>query len=101
MTKKVIREYLQGFHHDLDGERVSYIAKQLDDLLTMFGDTLVFEWERDYYGNISTVIMKERPETDEEYNTRITNESVKQDINKERELKLLAELKAKYEQEHN
>lgn len=101
MTKKVIREYLQGFHHDLDGERVSYITRQLNDLLTMFGDTLVFEWERDYYGNVSTVIMKERLETDEEYNTRIVNEAVKQDINIERELKLLAELKAKYEQEHN
>jgi hypothetical protein len=102
MTKKVIKEYLQGFHYELDGERVSHIVSHLDDLLTMYGDTLVFEWERDYYGNVSTVIMKERLETDEEYNMRSIAEVVKQDIVKERELKLLAELKAKYEhQEHN
>lgn len=96
MTKKLIKEYVCSLYIDLDGDRVKEVVDQLNKLLTEHEDTLVFEKEKYYQGHPATQIMKERLETDEEYAERIEKEAEFDKFQKERDLRVLAELKAKY-----
>lgn len=96
MTKRLIKTFLCNLNIDLDGDRVKQIADGLNDLLAKHGDTLVLSETTDYYGNTSVVVMKERLETDEEYAERIEKEAEFDKFQKERDLRILAELKAKY-----
>ena len=95
MTKNLINVHLLTIYIDLDGGRVKELADELNKLLDEHGDTLVFKQESDYSSSFTSV-TKERLETDEEYAIRMENEAEFKKFQKERELRLLAELKAKY-----
>lgn len=95
MTKKLIKVQLHTMYIDLDGGRVKELADELNKLLDEHGDTLVFKQESDYSSSFTSV-TKERLATDEEYAIRMQNEAEFNKFQKEKELRLLAELKAKY-----
>ena len=93
--KKFITEYVAYGFTQLGGERVSDVVEYLQKLLAEHGDTLVFDTEYSW-GDNSSVINKERLETDEEYEKRLAKEKANAELRKQNELKQLAALKAKY-----
>jgi hypothetical protein len=60
--------------------------------------TITFEYRQEYdICSVGCVTTYKRPETEQETKHRLQQEEIKESIRKRNELKILAELKAKYE----
>ena len=83
-----------------DGGDIKMIKRDLDLLEKMGADEIKIRIEDDYGQNYILIdAFKSRLETDDEYNSRIEDGKRKEEALRLKELKLLEELKAKYEKE--
>lgn len=99
MEKRIVEEVIDDCIYWAYGISISQIREELDILEKKGATDINISLHSDYNGGsyIDIAASKKRLETDEEFKNRTQKEATNKHLQEQGELKLLAELKAKYE----